>query len=330
MSSSRSSGRNGSASPRLVGPDALDRELHLEQRVGVETLQSEPMARTAPAARSERNGYCQRQRSPRNGMVSSSIWPSWQAHSGWALAATSSSRKRADVVGMDDLDVGDVRPRVGRAVGRAGGLDGVERLADRAVADGVEVRLEAERVERGHPGLEALRVDLDRPRLSVVPPWPSRYGSSIAPVKFSRTPSIISLTLVGLVAPDRRRLAALDELLDLLGAAVTLPPHRARRRGRSARRARPARRRRAPPSAGSTMASCQAVMPSEWRYAWPRRRASSRSAGVSSGSSRGDEVHRALVERAGRRCRRGRARCGRRPGPAVVGVDRRPARAPRC
>ena len=34
-----------------------------------------------------------------------------------------------------------------RAVRRPGRLDGVERLADRPVADGVEVRLEPERVE---------------------------------------------------------------------------------------------------------------------------------------------------------------------------------------
>ena len=37
--------------------------------------------------------------------------------------------------------------------------------------------------------------------MSVVPPWPSPYGSSIAPVKFSRTPSIISLTLVARYRP---------------------------------------------------------------------------------------------------------------------------------
>ena len=52
-----------------------------------------------------------------------------------------------DVVGVDDLDVGDVRPRVGRAVGAPGGLDGVERLAHGPLADGVEVRLEPEGIE---------------------------------------------------------------------------------------------------------------------------------------------------------------------------------------
>ncbi len=35
------------------------------------------------------------------------------------------------------------------------------------------------------------------PRLSVGAPSSPRYGSSIVPVKFSRTPSIISFTLVG-------------------------------------------------------------------------------------------------------------------------------------
>ena len=43
---------------------------------------------------------------------------------------------------------------------RAGGLDRVERLAHRAVADRVEVRLEPERVEPGDVALERLGVDL--------------------------------------------------------------------------------------------------------------------------------------------------------------------------
>ena len=261
----------------------------------LETLQSEPIARTAPAARSDRNGYCQRQRSPMNGIVSTSIWSSWAAHSGCALATTSSSRKRADVVGMDDLDVRDVRARVRRAVRPPGRLDGVERRPHRPVADGVEVRLEPERVELRDPGLRGPSGSIwSRPRLSVVPPWPSRYGSSIAPVKFSRTPSIISLTLVGAYRPIAVAAPALDELLDLLRAAVVLPPQRADDPRRSARRARRARRTRAPPCRGSTIASCQAVIPNACRWRWPSRSASSRSAGVSSGMKRADEVHRRL------------------------------------
>ena len=61
---------------------------------------------------------------------------------------------------MDDLDVGDVGSRVGRPVGAPGRLDGVERLTDRPVADGVEVRLEPERVEAGDVILERLGLDL--------------------------------------------------------------------------------------------------------------------------------------------------------------------------
>ena len=45
-------------------------------------------------------------------------------------------------------------------------------------------------------------------------------------MKFSRTPSSISLTLVGRVAADGRAAPSLDELLDLLVAAVVLPPQR--------------------------------------------------------------------------------------------------------
>ena len=48
-----------------------------------------------------------------------------------------------DVVGVDDLEVGEVVAVVVEAVGRAGGLDRVERLAHRPVAEGVEVHLEA-------------------------------------------------------------------------------------------------------------------------------------------------------------------------------------------
>ena len=52
---------------------------------------------------------------------------------------------------MDHLDVGDVVSPVGRPVRRPCDLDSVERLSNRPVADGVEVRLEPGRVESRHP-----------------------------------------------------------------------------------------------------------------------------------------------------------------------------------
>ena len=60
---------------------------------------------------------------------------------------------------MDDLDVGDVRTRIGRTVGGPGGRDRVERVANGAVADRVEVRLEAEGVDAGHGIGQDLGVD---------------------------------------------------------------------------------------------------------------------------------------------------------------------------
>ena len=118
-----------------------------------------------------------------------------------------------------------MRPRVGWTVGPSSRLDRIERRTDGPVADRVEMRLEPERIERRDPA---------RPgppgRSGAGPGCPSgtrrrsRYGSSIAPVKFSRTPSIISLTLVGAYRPIDVARRRLDQLLDLLGAAVMLPP----------------------------------------------------------------------------------------------------------
>ena len=164
----------------------------------MDTLQSEPIARTAPAARNERNGYCQRQRSPMNGMVR-------HVHLGFAgrperlgIGGHIERAEARDVVGMDDLDVRDVRSRVRRAVGPPRRLDRVERLANRPVADGMEVRLESEGIEARDPFEQALRIDLGQPaipgRVPVAVEIRTRASSA---VKFSTTPSIISLTLVG-------------------------------------------------------------------------------------------------------------------------------------
>ena len=79
--------------------------------------------------------------------MSSSIWASWHGPVRLGVGDDAELAEPPDVVGVDDLDVGDVRPRVGRAVRAPGRLDGVERLAHGPVADGVEVRLEPERVE---------------------------------------------------------------------------------------------------------------------------------------------------------------------------------------
>ena len=53
-----------------------------------------------------------------------------------------------------------------------------------------------------------------------------RYGSSIVPVKFSRTPSIISFTLVGRYRPMAVAAPPVHQFVELLDAAATFPPER--------------------------------------------------------------------------------------------------------
>ena len=107
---------------------------------GVDTLQSEPIASRAPARSSDPNGYCQSARSgPRNGIVSSSMLRLVAGPQRLGVGDCAERRKPRHVVGMDDLDVRDVRPRVGHAVGRPRRLDRVEGDPDRPIADGVEM-----------------------------------------------------------------------------------------------------------------------------------------------------------------------------------------------
>jgi hypothetical protein len=58
------------------------------------------------------------------------------------------------------LQVRDVMPVIVGAVGGAGSLDGIERLAHRAVPDRVEMHLEARRVQAGHDLAQVFRVDI--------------------------------------------------------------------------------------------------------------------------------------------------------------------------
>ena len=83
---------------------------------------------------------------------------------------------------MDDLDVGEVRARVGPAVRAPGGLDRVERVPDGPVAERMEVRLEPDRVEPRHGLAKRLGVDEVDAAVVVGAPSGARYGSSIAAV----------------------------------------------------------------------------------------------------------------------------------------------------
>ena len=68
-------------------------------------------------------------------------------------------REPRQVVGVHNLEVREVVAAVGRPVGLAGRLDRVERLANGAVAEGVEVHLETGCVELGHVVAQRDRVD---------------------------------------------------------------------------------------------------------------------------------------------------------------------------
>ena len=65
------------------------------------------------------------------------------------FAVTPSAANRGHVRRVHDLQVGDVVPAAAGPVRGAGGLNGVQRLAHRPVADGVQVHLEAGRVQPG-------------------------------------------------------------------------------------------------------------------------------------------------------------------------------------
>ena len=94
-----------------------------------------------------------------NGMVRSVMYGSANAHSGWKLATTPELAKARDVRRIDQLQVRDVVAVPEIAIGLARGLDRIQRLADRAVADRVEMHLESVGIERGDALLEQFRLD---------------------------------------------------------------------------------------------------------------------------------------------------------------------------
>ena len=89
----------------------------------------------------------------------STICGSSAAHSDCMFAATPSFAESGHVLGVHDLDVRDVVPVAVAAVRGDRVLDRVEALAHGAVADRVEVQLEAEPVELGGRGVQHRGVD---------------------------------------------------------------------------------------------------------------------------------------------------------------------------
>ena len=140
---------------------------------GVLTGQSLPATRRAPARWRSPKGYCRAAaRRPRNGMVSSTIWSSWHGP------------QRLDV--GRDAELGEPRRR--RRGARAGGgrcgggrsgvgaLERVEGLAHAAVAETVDVHLEARRVEGADVPRSASGSTNEMPRLSVGVPAAVEVG----------------------------------------------------------------------------------------------------------------------------------------------------------
>ncbi len=132
-----------------------------------------------------------------------------------------------DVVGVDELEVGDVVAQVVTVPGGPGGREGVERLPDAAVADRVHVHLEALGRQRDHDLLELLGVD---ERVAGV------VGGVAAPVEVRR-PEGGRAVLEHAVLHDlhARRpeawagqgLAAAHEIGDLGDPEAAVPPERA-------------------------------------------------------------------------------------------------------
>ena len=129
-----------------------------------------------------------------------------------------------DIVGVDHLDVGDVRPRVGLAVHAPGGRDRIERLAHGPVPDGVEMWLEPERIQTRDVCLEHLGVDHAHAPVAcrtthVVEVW---LEEGAGPVLEDAV--LHQLDGGRRITADRSAFAPCDELLDLLRAAPPIPP----------------------------------------------------------------------------------------------------------
>ena len=156
-------------------------------------------------------------------MVSSSICGSWAAHSGWMLATAPSSANLGMSSGWTTCRWARwCRPSSGRC--RAGRLDGVERFADGTVAERVEVHLEAGGVELGHVLAQGVRVDEAEAavgrraaagvEVGIEHPGGEVLGDAVLHDLHRRRPET---AVVAARAP-------LDELVDLLGAPLAVPP----------------------------------------------------------------------------------------------------------
>ena len=125
---------------------------------------------------------------------------------------------------IDDLEMGHVMAPLGGPVRPPGRLDRVERLPDGAIAEGVEVDLEAECVQPADVVLEQLRVDEADPAIR----RGAAAGRAIRLEHRRRVvlgdPVLHDLHGVRAQPADLPGPPAFDDLVDLLGPLVTIPP----------------------------------------------------------------------------------------------------------
>src|SRR6266508_4140946 len=129
-----------------------------------------------------------------------------------------------DVVGMDHLDVGDVVAMVVRPVRSPRRLQGVQCLTDGPLPDRMDVDLKPLGVQKSHGGLQRLRVDERH--------TPIRGRHTVAVEIWIQDPGreildhavLHDLHRGGSEPPYRAPISFRDQLVDLLLAAVPVPP----------------------------------------------------------------------------------------------------------
>ncbi len=226
--------------PTVLVVDPIDRHLHLEQRIG---------GRHAPIRSHHQPGPGAQQRSERVG-PGRSLWPDERKGQLFELILErcplrlriGGDPKRPEpcaIVGVDQLEMRDVRPAIGRTVGSSGDLDGIEGVAHRALADGMEVCLEAQRIQLGHVcrevrGIEQSQTDV-RGRSAVRIEVGLEQGARLV----LQDAVDEELDAGRGIAGSGRALAPPDEFADLLRAARVVPTKGGDDPARSTRHDRP-------------------------------------------------------------------------------------------
>ena len=148
---------------RPAGRDPVDRDVDACQRVGAADRPVAAGGHRAPARSRSPKGYCQAPGSPEERQGQLVHLRLVRRPQRLDVRDGAERGEARDVVRVHDLEVREVVPPVGRAVRGTSCLDGVQRLAHRAVAERVEVHLEARGVEPGHVLAQRERVDEAEP-----------------------------------------------------------------------------------------------------------------------------------------------------------------------